>query len=83
MELDENKRWKCNNCGVITFETKLLRISSPFDIDDILVACPQCKFINDFYEICDEPGCVEEACCGFPDDILGGYRRTCYKHYRA
>lgn len=31
------------------------------------------------YETCDEPGCKEEATCGWPADI--GYRRTCAKHW--
>ena len=30
---------------------------------------------------CDEPGCEQEATCGWPSDA--GYRRTCGGHYRA
>ncbi len=29
---------------------------------------------------CDEPGCEQEATCGWPSD--SGYRRTCGKHMR-
>lgn len=31
--------------------------------------------------ICDEPGCLEDAGCGWPTKD-GGYRRTCYKHMK-
>ena len=30
---------------------------------------------------CDEPGCEQEATCGWPSDA--GYRRTCGHHYRV
>lgn len=30
---------------------------------------------------CDEPGCHQQATCGWPDSA-GGYRRTCGEHYR-
>jgi len=30
--------------------------------------------------ICDEPGCFNEASCGWPTKD-GGYRRTCSEHY--
>lgn len=33
---------------------------------------------DDMNGICDEPGCLEEASCGFPTDAR--YRYTCYKH---
>ena len=29
---------------------------------------------------CDEPGCTKESSCGWPTE--GGYRRTCYDHWK-
>ena len=85
MARDEDKRWKCKSCGMITLEPALLRAPSPFDETDILTACPHCKWVNDFDEMCDEPGCTEEASCGFPveDEAFGGYRRTCHQHWKT
>lgn len=31
------------------------------------------------YMLCDEPGCLDRATCGFP--AKDGYRRTCGKHW--
>ena len=65
----------------MTLETELLTAPSPFDMSDTLTACPTCKEVNDFYEVCDEPGCTREAGCGFPaGPEFGGYRRTCFEH---
>jgi len=81
MALDEKKEWRCRECGTVTLETELLTAPSPFDAADTLTACPECKEVNDFYEVCDEPGCTREACCGFPaGPEFGGYRRTCFEH---
>lgn len=33
---------------------------------------------DDHPGICDEPGCLEDASCGFPSGTV--YRWTCYKH---
>lgn len=82
MARDEDKRWRCGSCGTITLEFALLTAQSPFDETDILTACPECKWVGDFDEICDEPGCTEEASCWFrvADEAFGDYRRTCNKH---
>ena len=34
--------------------------------------------IKPIIDLCDEPGCYEEASCGFPTE--DGYRRTCTDH---
>ena len=47
--------------------------------------CPHCVVTHEWpcptIPRCDEPGCEQEATCGWPSDA--GYRRTCGDHYRA
>lgn len=81
----QNRQWRCRTCDRISLEPALLTAPSPFDPDDILTGCPLCKGCDEgFAEICDEPGCTNEAGCGFPTgnggDQWGGYRRTCSQH---
>lgn len=85
MARDEDKRCRCGRCGTMTPEIALLTAPSPFDEADILTACPECKWAGDFDEICDEPGCAEEANCWFPvyDEAVVKYRRTCNEHWRT
>ena len=80
----ETKQWRCRDCGDISLEGDLLSAINPFDAGRTIVGCPQCKSVGDFEEVCDEPGCCNEAACGFPTeegDEFGGYRRTCHVHY--
>jgi len=78
LTLKPSKLWQCTECHIVTEEQALLQAPSPFDAEDILTACPQCKNVGDFTEICDEPGCSKAATCGFPAEA--GYRRTCGPH---
>jgi len=71
-------RWMCQSCDWIGDDAELLRAPSPFDAEDTIVGCPKCKAVDDFKSACDEPGCGQDATCGFP--APGGYRRTCGKH---
>ena len=81
MAADDKKQWCCKDCGAVTLEADLLTAPSPFDPSDVLQACPTCKTVNDFYEVCDEHGCTSVASCGYPaGPEYGGYRRTCFKH---
>ena len=73
-------RWLCGGCYWLGDDAELLHATSPFDPDDTIVACPRCKAVNAVENACDEPGCNQPATCGFPDP--GGYRRTCFRHYR-
>lgn len=74
-----NKRkLKCVCCDAITLEPELLRATNPFDKDETIVGCPNCKSVIGFTELCDEPECIRAASCGFPTP--NGYRRTCYQH---
>ena len=81
MAFDAMKRWSCKNCGEISLEPALLTAPNPFDPADTISGCPNCKSVEGFDEICDEPDCLQHAGCGFPaGPEFGGYRRTCYKH---
>lgn len=71
-------RWLCQSCDWTGSDAELLRAPSPFAADDTIVGCPKCKAVEDIANACDEPGCDQEATCGFP--APGGYRRTCGKH---
>jgi hypothetical protein len=82
MALDQpNKPWGCENCKWIGPASALLTAPSPFDPSDTIVGCPQCKSVNEFRELCDEPGCQRTATSGWPS-ITQGYRRTCHVHSR-
>jgi hypothetical protein len=65
----------CNWRGM---ETELLTAQDPFDVEEILTACPRCKGIFELRIACDEPGCWYEVTCGTPTP--NGYRQTCGKH---
>ena len=65
-------------CGWIGPEDEALSAPSPFDTEDTVIGCPQCREINNLHKCCDEPECRERATCGMPTPT--GYRRTCGKH---
>lgn len=43
-----------------------------------MLFCPVCKSNDEFFNVCDEPECKNEATSGTPTP--NGYRSTCYKH---
>ena len=59
-------RWLCQSCDWTGSDAELLRAPSPFDAADTIVGCPKCKAVEDIANACDEPGCDQEATCGFP-----------------
>ena len=76
------KTWKCKVCNHVVAQSAMLTAPSPFDPDDQLLACPKCKQCDEgFTELCDEPGCRQEAHCGWPSKE--GYRRTCGDHMKG
>ena len=77
-------RWRCNECGWHGFSEQLLEAPNPFDPDGCapVLGCPTCKSINEFTNVCDEPGCKRDAGCGWPS-YSQGYRRTCFEHMTA
>lgn len=69
---------QCEVCAWIGTAAQILHAPSPFDADDILDGCPQCKSVNTLHALCDEPGCTEPVSCGTP--TKDGYRQTCGEH---
>jgi hypothetical protein len=65
-------------CGWRGYMEDVLEAPNPFDEDEKIYGCPNCKAIDTVLEGCDEPECKEIATCGTPADK--GYRRTCGKH---
>lgn len=60
-------------------ELEALSAPNPFQEGVTIEACPKCREMT-LVECCDEPGCNQQASCGFPSP--GGYRRTCGNHYK-
>lgn len=60
-----------------------MTISNEFDIDRINAIMVKVKehkleVLKSSLNMCDEPGCFDDASCGFPTE--NGYRRTCFDH---
>ena len=76
---------RCNNCAHELTEMEIIYVNiphpkpgrSPVEI----AQCPECGQADGFALLCDEPGCKNEATCGWPLPA-GKYRSTCGLHYR-
>jgi hypothetical protein len=71
---------RCTGCGVIYEVEKLDRVKDPMYGEFIWQVCPdrECRTVDNFTHICDEPGCDQSATCGW--NSPAGYRHTCYLH---
>jgi hypothetical protein len=80
MENNITKKVKCSErrCNWRGQDDELLRGKNPFDADDIVIGCPECKRIDSIVCVCDEDGCWDKVTCGTPTP--DGYRNTCGKH---
>lgn len=79
-----NKKYKteCRLCGWRGSSERLLRAKSPFDQDDELVGCPECKQCAEGFDaLCDIEGCNGFVAGGMPTKD-GDYIFACYKHLR-
>ena len=72
-------RWKCLECGHKFYTWQFFTATSPFDENDTLSACPECKTVQRAEELCEEHGCELTASCGTPFGA-GGYKRHCHLH---
>ncbi len=72
------RKWQCKECKKHHLESELLKAANPFDAEQVVWGCTECKCVDCFDEICDEPECKQPASCGFPEKE--DYRRTCYQH---
>jgi hypothetical protein len=71
-------KWCCTECD--WRGSDLLVSQNPFNRDDKIHGCPECKSVECFKAACDEPGCNKDASCGWPS--ADGYRNTCHDHWR-
>ena len=77
--MSDSTKWKCVICDHKFYSLEFLIATSPFDEDDTLYACPECKTIREPEELCEEPGCELTASCGTPFGA-GHYKRHCHLH---
>lgn len=49
----------CRDCSWKGMWLDILRAAHPWDEDDILVGCPECKGVNTVYEACGVDSCYE------------------------
>lgn len=68
----------CDSCGWRGLQSEMLTAPNPFDADETVNGCPNCKSVDTLITTCDEPGCWRETSCGTPTPT--GYRRTCGQH---
>jgi hypothetical protein len=67
---------RCNWTGD---SNEMLTAPNPFDPEDTLTVCPECKTLeHSVWMACDEPGCWRAVTAGTP--TTDGYRNTCYDH---
>jgi hypothetical protein len=79
MEVEKNKvRCNVRRCDWRGLQEDVLTAPNPFDNEDTIIGCPNCKSIDTIETVCDEDGCWELVTCGTPTE--NGYRTTCYKH---
>lgn len=75
-------RIRCPNCSWTGTPDGLLKAPSPFDPEDLLTACPNCKTVEDTDHLCDIEGCRELSGMGVPMKD-GSYTWRCHNHRPA
>ena len=80
-------KYECKLCALTILDSEFLSAPSPFDPEDILHACPQCKQVSDGFEhLCGIEGCRGYVSCGFPvpqefqEQLKTKYLHACIKH---
>ena len=68
-------------CGWRGQEGQILKGPNPFDAEETVYGCPDCKCVGTLIGACEIEGCWQESTCGFPTPE--GYLRTCGKHSRG
>jgi hypothetical protein len=72
---------QCRECYWIGLRKNLLFGVNPFNVEETIHGCPECKQCTDGFDgLCYIEGCEELAGCGFPTKAHG-YLFTCHKHY--
>ena len=72
------RRVICDECSWRGTDSQILRAANPFDTEDTIDGCPECKAVSKIHAVCDEPNCWSSVACGrWTDD---GYRLMCSEH---
>ena len=72
--------FECEECGWRGMESQVVVFADPERSGNSWNICPSCRAAEHFRNMCDEPGCRQQAGCGWPSEE--GYRRTCFQHWR-
>jgi len=81
IEMAKDEKCVCDCCGWTGLESALLKGINPFDPEDEIYGCPQCKCVRStVLGACMAADCWDVATCGTPTP--DGYKRLCGKHYR-
>lgn len=75
-------RWKCKECEHICTHEQILYADNPFNSDEVICGCPQCKSVEAMERVCDVEGCERLVSCGWPGED-GEYHHTCGEHDRS
>ena len=79
-ELPEGpKKYTCSECDHLTMEP--LSAVNPFDSQDTITGCPNCKQAESLKVACMALGCQREASSGTPGGWGYRYAWLCWKHY--
>lgn len=70
-------RWRCTECDWRGY--KLLVAPNPFDTEQSICGCPNCKDVGQFVSACMVDDCKQDASCGTPTP--DGYKWLCSTHY--
>ena len=70
---------KCDQCGWTGTYGDVLHAPNPFDTEEGIDGCTDCKSVGSIIMVCDEGDCMKYATCGWPSPK--GYRNTCGEHF--
>ena len=77
--MSDHDKWKCVICDHKFYSYQFLTATSPFDEEDMLYACPECRYTREPIGLCEENGCELTASCGTPFGD-GDYKHHCPLH---
>ena len=71
-------KWLCEICDATT--STVLTAPNPFDPDDIVVGCPNCRSVGTMVQCCQVEGCGRRADSGNPGGYGYRYFHACWRH---
>ncbi len=69
---------RCNECGWKGTAEEMLCATNPFQTEESILGCPNCKTVENYSHACDHDGCWETASCGTATPEC--YVWSCHKH---